>query len=169
MNECKRWAGKASGGRREQRGSIFPGRWPLVLGPLVLILTVSVLRPAPGLLPGLPRDLGSQSHRTSVVGWGRGGGAVFFSPAAPGTQLLGGCHPELRVIPNREGWRSGVVAGGAVAGEEGAPRGCQRPGRQVAEPRAGAGSGVPGASEGAGPAASLRRLAPPCSDGPGAK
>lgn len=99
-----------------------------------------------------------------MVGWGRGGGAVFFSPAGPGTQLLGGCHPELRVIPNREGWRSGVVAGGAVAGEEGAPRGCQRPGRQVAEPRAGAGSGVRGAqARGRGrlpPCAALLRLAP---------
>lgn len=81
---------------------------------------------------------------TGLQRWGGAGVVVPSSlllgqaPSCWGAVIPAEGHPTPR---GPEGWGG---SWGAVTGEEGAPRGCQRPGRQVAGPRAGAGSGVRG-------------------------
>lgn len=51
-------------------------------------------------------------------GKGKGEGEVTSSPAEPGSQVLGICGPELRVLPNREGQGVGLGLEEAAVGKE---------------------------------------------------
>lgn len=87
--ETLRLDGQGWGRPHVAGGSSSQGSGPLPWAPVTMFFFVFVPLPAPGLLPVLPRDLGSWSYEDLVVGWGKGGGAVFSSPAELGTQLLG--------------------------------------------------------------------------------
>lgn len=100
------WLVGAEGASSQASGLLPWGPW----SPCSLCLSSCQVCPL-----AFPVTWAPEAIRTSVVGYGKGGGSVF-SPAELGTQLLGGYCSELRILLNQEGQRGGLGAGGAVAG-----------------------------------------------------